>query len=182
MRHKNSILPVRLGSFRWSTLDYALTTVQWVSNRLYGHRGGRPLAIVETENLTWDAEENLNEHHHGRARAVALWAQIAERWRESLGAEEDDDKLRQLIRDTESWIDHSLPEVERARLLNTLRQARFQKKRSSGARRRYISVQIDRDMYEKAVSMIPAGERSKALTKLLGAFIEDEDLRTRILG
>jgi len=181
-RKKKLIISGRLGDGFPATYRTTQYVIHWISVRLHRWRTlDDPLAIKPLPN------------QDARASATPMellekeWKGLIERWNEFHSKRYASDEhfrrdYQDLSRRLRLWLDDRLTDEERARLLNALRQRRYQERNSKKIAKRTITIRVDRPAYEAATSGLPERQKAMIVARLLQRFASDEALRREVLG
>ena len=181
-RKKKLIFSGRLGDSLLGSYRTSEYVIRWITRRLHRWRTiEHPLAIKPLSNQ--DAQASANP----LAFVEKEWRGLVERWDALHSAPPVSDEqfrweFQDLSRRLRLWLDDRLTDEERARLLNALRQHRYQERNSKKIAKRTITVRVDRSAYEAAMSGLPERQKATIVSRLLHRFANDEALRFEILG
>jgi uncharacterized protein YhaN len=119
------------------------------------------------------------------ALAKKQWARIIEKWDALHSERRALDDLREIYLDLSQslrcWIEDQLSDEERTRLLNALRQHRYQARHSKELGSKTVALRVDRLAYEAATTGLPPRQKAIIVSLLLRRFAKDAALRGEIL-
>ena len=181
-RKRKLIFSGRLGDSLLASYRTSEYVIRWITRRLHRWRTlGDPLAIKPFSKQ--DAQAAANP----LAFVEKEWKGLVERWdafhsTQYASEEQFRWEFQDLSRRLRLWLDDRLTDEERARLLNALRQHRYQERNSKKIAKRTITIRVDRSTYVAAMSGLPERQKATIVSRLLHRFANDEALRFEILG